>query len=344
MHATPPLSSTKHPKLKGVYFCSEASWERVYGTAERRAFAQLIDIQEVLVTNENWRAHHRLLRDVDVIVASWGGAILTEELLAAMPNLQLYLYGAGHLNGIMSAAAWERGIRVTTANPANAIPVAEFVLAQTIFSLKRGWEYMQRAKQGHSDLWGCNKFVAGLFGSTVGIVSLGQISTRLIHLLRHFDLQILLSCCDATAEQAAALGARLVAIEEVFQSSDVISLHLRSNPATRGIINRNLLDRMKPKATLINSARGDVICDADLLAFLQARPDVYACLDVLHPEPPPVDCPLFALPNTVITPHLAGSMHTESRRLGRFMLDELKRFLAGQPLQAEVTRAIVERC
>jgi phosphoglycerate dehydrogenase-like enzyme len=329
--------------LKGVYFCAESSWDRVYGPAERKAIARLIQIPEQLVTRENWRDHLSLLNEADILVSSWGGAILTRELLEAMPNLKLYLYGAGHVNGLISEAAWERGIRVTSANPANAVPVAEFVLSQIIFSLKRGWEYMERAKKHAPELWGSNKYVAGMYGSTVGIVSIGEISTRLIGLLRQFDVNLKVSCFDATPEQADTLGVELVGIEELFRSSDVVSLHLRSTSATREIIDLRLLDLMKPKATLINTARGEIIKEADLVHFLKARPDVYACIDVLDPEPPAADCPLLGLPNTIITPHLAGSMHRESRRLGHFMVEELRRYLEDQPLLAELTPAMLQR-
>jgi phosphoglycerate dehydrogenase-like enzyme len=329
--------------LKGVYFCAKSSWDRVYGAAERKDLSRLIDIPPLLVTRENWREHRGLLKEADVIVSSWGGAILSEELLEAMPKLKLYLYGAGHLNGIMSEAAWNRGIRVTTANPANAIPVAEFVLAQIIFSLKRGWEYMDRAKRHAPELWGTNKFVAGMYGSRVGIVSIGQISTRLIQLLRHFEVTICASCPDTTPQQAAALGIELMDLEEVFASCDVVSLHLRSCRSTRGLINGDLLNRMKAKATLINTARGEIMHQEDLVEFLAKRPDVYACIDVTDPEPPPGDSKLLSLPNVILTPHLAGSMHTESLRLGRYMIEELKRYLNDQPLIAEVTRELVER-
>lgn len=329
--------------LKGIYFCAETSWNRVYGPDERAELLQLIDIPDQLVTRENWRDHADLLREADVILSTWGGPILSADLLEAMPHLKVYFYGAGDIAGLMTDAAWERGVRITAANSANAIPVAEFALAQIIFSLKRGWEYMHKAKANEANIWGCNKLVPGMYGSRVGIVSIGEISTRLCRHLKHFDVEVYASSPDTDAATAKDLNVRLVDIEELFSTCDVVSIHLRSTHQTRGLIDRSLLNLLKPKASLINTARGEVVNQADLVDFLRKRPDVYACIDVTDPEPPPADCGLQELPNVVLTPHLAGSMNGESLRLSHYMIQELRRYLQDQPLQGEVTREMLER-
>ena len=321
--------------VKGVYFCSPVSIERVYGAREQAAIAERLDMYEPLVTRENWRDHLGALGEAEVIVSSWSGAVLDDELLAAMPNLKMYFYGAGTIRELMTDAAWNRGIRITSAMAVNAMPVAEFVLAQTIISLKRGWEYMQLAKADSSHLWQCNKPVPGMFGSKVGLVGFGMIARKTSEFLRPFDLEVYASTLPPEPEGHP--DTTFISTPEIFRTCDVVSLHLPSNGSTNGIIGRELLETMKPNATLINTARGAVINQPELIAFLKARPDVYACIDVTDPEPPEPGCPLFDLPNVVLTPHLAGSMGNECRRMGRFIIDEIDRYLAGQPLEGEIS-------
>lgn len=331
-------------KPKGIYFCAENSWGRVYGPDQRRAIQERLDIPQTLVTRETWRAHRTLLKEAEVIVSSWGGPILEEEILAALPNLKAYFYGAGSINGLMTDAAWKRGIRITHAAPANAVSVAEFSLAQIILSLKRGWYYMQEARKSDAaHLWGRDKPVPGTFGSTVGLVSLGYVSRALCRFLNQLDTRVLAYCPFTNEKQAEHLGVELTSLERLFSESDVVSIHAPLNDQTRSMIGTSLLERMKPDSTLINTARGDIINQSELITFLESRTDVYACIDVTHPEPPEADCKLLQLPNTVLTPHLAGSMHRESYRLGQSMIAEIDRYLKGQDMAFEVTREMAAR-
>lgn len=313
--------------------------DRVYGPEEQSAIAERFDMYGPLVTRENWRNHPDALREAETIVSSWGGAVLDDELLAAMPNLKVYFYGAGSIHELMTEAAWKRGIRITSAAEANAIPVAEFVLAQTLFSLKRGWEYMQLAKDDTPKLWQMNKPVAGAYRSRVGIVGLGKIGRKTCELLKPFDVEVLAYSIDTSAGLATQLGGVVFAsLEEIFRECDVVSIHLPLNKETEGIIGKELFSMMTPDSTLINTARGAIVNQAELIEFLQARPDVYACVDVTDPEPPESGSPLFDLPNVVLTPHLAGSMGHEARRLGRYMIEDIDRYLSGRSLNGEVTR------
>jgi phosphoglycerate dehydrogenase-like enzyme len=129
---------------------------------------------------------------------------------------------------------------------------------------------------------------------------------------------------------------KLCAIEEVFATSDIVSCHLPLYEATTQLIDGALLRRMKPDSTFINTARGAVVNEPDLVAVLQERPDLYAVLDTIVEEPPAEANPLLQLPNVIVTPHLAGSMCLECRRMGRMMVDEFRRYVAGEPLLGEI--------
>jgi phosphoglycerate dehydrogenase-like enzyme len=99
---------------------------------------------------------------------------------------------------------------------------------------------------------------------------------------------------------------------------------------------------MKRHATFVNTARGAIMREPELVAVMRERPDLTALLDVTDPEPPPADSPLRALRNVVVTPHLAGARHREIELLGRVALEELERYLAGQPLAWALDRAAVK--
>jgi phosphoglycerate dehydrogenase-like enzyme len=99
---------------------------------------------------------------------------------------------------------------------------------------------------------------------------------------------------------------------------------------------------MQPYSTFINTSRGAVICEAEMIQVLESRPDLTAVIDVTHPEPPPPDSPLYTLPNVILTPHIAGSVDAECRRQGQYMIAELKRYLSGEPLVYGLTKEQVK--
>lgn len=131
---------------------------------------------------------------------------------------------------------------------------------------------------------------------------------------------------------------KLCTLEEAFRQADVISLHAPDKPSTNGMITGRHFSSMKDSATFINTARPALVRQDEMIEVLRQRPDLTAVLDVCEPEPAPVTSPLFALPNVVLTPHIAGSLGPECRRMGHYMLEELKRYIAGEPLKWQITR------
>lgn len=325
---------------KAIYFMNKEVFPMVYGGNLQAQFSELVDIpaEPKLLTRETWREHKDVLQDVEVIIASWGGPVVDEEFLAAAPNFKLYLYGAGSIKNLMSEAAWDRGVRITNAAAMNAIPVAEFTLSQIIFSLKHGWrkhrEYHASPEvriPHHGDMPGC-------YLRKVGIISLGLIGRKVCEMLRPFDFEVLVYDPFAKEADAAALGAKLVSLEELFSEADVVSLHAPWLPETENMIHYDLFKRMKQGASFINTARGALVNEVDLVRIMKERPDLSAMLDVTYPEPIKSDSPLLECPNIVITPHIAGAFGQECQRMGQAMANELKRYLNDEPLTWEVTR------
>ncbi len=231
-------------------------------------------------------------------------------------------------------------IPITSAYAANAVPVAEYTLSQILFCLKRGWQHALAIKRAHS--YGeppQHLPVPGAYGSTVGIVSLGMIGRMVCRHLQRFDLHVLAYDPFATAQDAAELQVELCSLEDLFRRADLVSLHTPLLPETIGLITGEHLASMKPGACLINTARGAIVREAEMIEVLAQRPDLFALLDVTYPEPPQPGSLLYTLDNVVLTPHIAGSLDGECRRMGRIVVDELRRFVAGEPLQWSVDHA-----
>jgi phosphoglycerate dehydrogenase-like enzyme len=310
--------------------------EKIYGEEEWAAVAGLADVYAPFQTGNSVAKNPGVLAEAEVILSGWGAPAMDGGFLAAAPNLRVVFYGAGSIRRVATPAFWERGLRITSAYAANAVPVSEYALAAILFSLKRGWHFAfsaQREKalprQGQ---------VPGAYGSTVGLVSLGMVGRLVRERLRPFDLRVVAYDPFVTPEEAHVLGVDLMSLEDLFASSDVVSLHVPLLPETEGMILGSHLASMKRNATLINTSRGAVVREAEMVEVLGERPDLWAVLDVTHPEPPEPDSRLFDLPNVVLTPHIAGSLGNECRRMGRLVVDELRRYVAGEPLKHEITR------
>jgi phosphoglycerate dehydrogenase-like enzyme len=306
--------------------------EKIYGEEERAAVAGLADVYAPFQTGNSVAKNPGVLAEAEVILSGWGAPAMDGGFLAAVPNLRVVLYGAGSIRRVATPAFWERDLRITSAYAANAVPVSEYALTVILFSLKRGWHFAfsaQREKalprQGQ---------VPGAYGSTVGLVSLGMVGRLVRERLRPFDLRVVAYDPFVTPEEAHVLGVDLMSLGDLFASSDVVSLL----PETEGMILGSHLASMKRNATLINTSRGAVVREAEMVEVLGERPDLWAVLDVTHPEPPEPDSRLFDLPNVVLTPHIAGSLGNECRRMGRLVVDELRRYVAGEPLKHEITR------
>jgi phosphoglycerate dehydrogenase-like enzyme len=127
-----------------------------------------------------------------------------------------------------------------------------------------------------------------------------------------------------------------MSLEELFESSEVVSLHAPLLSETEGMVLGSHLASMKRNATLINTSRGAIVREAVMVETLEERPDLWAVLDVTHPEPPEPGSRLYDLPNVVLRPHIAGSLGSECRRMGRLVVDELRRYVAGESLEHEI--------
>lgn len=281
--------------------------------------------------------------DTEILVTSWGAPRLDAELLDRMPRLRAVVHAAGSVQGLVSDELWDRGIAVTSAADANAIPVAEFAFATIVLSFKRSFVHVRT--QEH-DVVGWEQLVTrrsyGSVGRTVGIVGFSRIGRRVVRMLRHLgDVRILVADPFVDPVDVAAAGAELVPLAEMLGQVDVLSLHAPALPETRHMIGRAELAALRTGATVINTARGSII-DHDALLAECASGRLDAVLDVTEPDPLPMHSALRRLPNVALTPHIAGSMGAETRRLADSALDDIETLLRGGILSRVITRRDME--
>lgn len=276
------------------------------------------------------------LSGTEVLLTGWGCDRIDAAALDRMPRLRLIAHAAGTVKGHVDPVCWERGITVTTAATANAVPVAEFTLAQILLAGKAVLAATHRYAEHKARLARGELVLVGNYERTVGIISASTVGRMVLERLKTYDFDVLLYDPTITAADAAELGARLVDLDELMAASDIVSLHAPVLPATIGMVGADQLRRMKNGATFINTARGQLVDHLALRAEVSSG-RINALLDVTDPEPLAADDPLFDLPNVQLTPHIAGSMGTELYRMAALALDEVERFGAGDPPRYGVT-------
>ncbi|MEU6482881.1 hydroxyacid dehydrogenase [Streptomyces sp. NPDC046887] len=271
------------------------------------------------------------LAEAEVLLTCWGATPLTEAVLDRAPRLRAVVHAAGSVKHHVTEACWERGIVVTSAAAANALPVAEYTLAVILLAGKRVGRAARRyaeLREGHD--WLAELADSGNYRRTVGIVGASRIGRRVIELLRPFDFQVLLYDPYLTDTEALALGAVRTGLDELCARSDVVSVHAPQLPATYRMIGARQLALMPDGATLVNTSRGSLVDERALLGHLTPG-RLSAVLDVTDPDVPPPGSPLYTLPNVLLTPHIAGSLGNELHRMADAALDELERYARGLP-------------
>lgn len=293
---------------------------------------------DVVATIEDFAAVDAArLSEIDVLITGWGTPQIGRAELAAMPRLAAIVHAAGTVKGHLADEAWDRGIRVTSAASANAYPVAEYTLAMILLAGKRVPDYIRgyAADPGLYD--DAPNPAIGNFNRTIGIVGASRVGRRVIELLQPFDVEVLLYDPYLAAADPVHTIARQVPLDELFASSTIVSVHAPLLPETVGMVGHEQLALLPEGATVINTARAPIV-DQDALEAAVRERGLRAILDVTEPEPLPAEHPLRELEGVVITPHVAGALGTELRRLGECARREVELFVAGEPAEHPVTK------
>jgi phosphoglycerate dehydrogenase-like enzyme len=279
------------------------------------------------------------LAQADILLGSWGMPRLDAAFLAKAPRLRAVCYAAGSVKGFVTPESYARGVLITTAMHANAVPVAE-VTAALITLANKSWFQAIDAVKAQRKQVGAPAH-AGNYRTRVGLIGFGAICRLVAEKLQRMDLQ--LDVYDPYAKDAdlAAAGCRRQTdLLQLARDCQVISLHAPNIPATRHMLAAPFFQAMRDGATFINTARGALVDESALIAELRTG-RITAHLDVTDPEPPVAGSPFWSLPNVYLTPHLAGSSSGEVRRMGQLAIEECLRVMRGEAPRFPVTEAML---
>lgn len=248
-----------------------------------------------------------LVEHVDAIMA--GAEPITARVIAAAPRLKVIARRGVGYDAVDLAAATARGVVVTTTVGVLSEAVADHAFALMLAVARQIPEFHRKVKAG---VWDRTPTLE-VFGKTLGIVGFGAIGRAVARRGAGFGMRLLAYDIIADTTTAAALGVELCPLDVLLTESDFVTLHVPLSPATRGLMGEEALRRMKPRAILINTSRGDTVDEPALLRALREGRIAGAGLDVFHDEPL-LDFSLVELHNVVATPHVAAhTIDTQAR-------------------------------
>lgn len=267
------------------------------------------------------------LQDATIAVANRERIPLKAPLLDRLPNLKMIAQTAGGGSHLDLAAATERGILVTGTSGASA-STAELTIGLMLAA-------MRRIPYGDAELragrW--SQFVGReLAGKRLGIVGLGRIGSQVARVCVAMGMDVRGWSPSLTEERAAAVGATYQDLETLLAVADVVAVHLRLTPTSRGLLSREKLALMKPSALFVNTARAALMDEDALVEMLQSGRLWGAALDVFADEPLPPDSPLLSLPNVVLTPHVGWVAEESYRVFIEGVVENILAYLDGRPV------------
>jgi D-3-phosphoglycerate dehydrogenase len=314
-------------------------YEKASATADKGAAMKIVLAEKVspatlavFAAEPGWdvKTHDQLpdglpaaLADADALVVR-SAVQVDDALMAHAPKLRVIGRAGVGVDNIDAEAATRRGIVVMNTPGANAVAVDELTLCLMIAlarKLPAANTSMHAGKWEKKNLQGSE-----LRGKTLGILGLGRIGLDVARRARGFGMEIIGTDPFVSAAVARENGITLVPMEELFAKADYLTLHVGLTPQTHGIINAKTLATMKKGVRIVNCARGELVCEADLAAALQSGQVAGAALDVFTVEPPK-ESPYFGLDNVILTPHIAGSTAEAQEAVGIQIAQQVREYL-----------------
>jgi D-3-phosphoglycerate dehydrogenase len=271
------------------------------------------------------------LRDADIVVSIRERVEFSRALLEKLPKLKLIALVGRNSQAIDFAAATELGIPVSTGQSNSPVAPAELTLALIVASRRNVALEAERMRRG---LWPCT-LSHRMRGSTLGIFGLGHIGQLVAQGGRGLGMEILVWGQKSSLEKAAAAGYAVAAGKaDLFERSDILSLHVRLRPETRGIVGPGDLARMKPTALIVNTARAEIIAPGALLDALRKGRPGYAAVDVYEQEPVMNgNHPFLKMDNVLCLPHLGWAEWDNFELYFREAFEQIVAFEQGKPLR-----------
>lgn len=274
----------------------------------------------------------RELPDTDIFV----GVSLPAALLASARRLKWIHATAAGVSQLMYPELRASDVVVTCARGVNAITVAEHALALMLAvarRLPRAWAFQQQQRWAQQELWDDRVRPGELYGKTLLLVGLGAIGQQIALRARAFGMRLLAVTRTGQAPQGLVdRAAPPEALDELLPEADFLVLAAPETPQTRRLIDRERLARLPARSVVINLARGTLLDEAALVEALAQGRIAAAALDVTEREPLPADSPLWKIENLLLTPHSAALSERLWSRQAELLLENLRRWFAGEPL------------
>jgi phosphoglycerate dehydrogenase-like enzyme len=267
-----------------------ADWSPLAASAELTFFNDHVADTDALVAR---------LAPFDVVCVMRERTPLTAEIIARLPSLKLIASTGPRNASIDVGAARARGIEIVNTGY-NSYPTIELTWGLILASARNIVTEAQAVRTGG---WQKNLGV-GLHGKTLGIVGLGRVGAGVARVGLAFGMKVIAWSQNLTAEKASEHGVTLATKEELFRTSDIVSVHLILSDRSRGLVGKSEIDLMKSTAQLVNTSRGPIVVESALIEALRAKRIGGAAVDVFDREPLPVDHPFRSLPNVLATPHI----------------------------------------
>jgi phosphoglycerate dehydrogenase-like enzyme len=302
-----------------------ADWSVLGGKAEITVFDRHLSQDEAASQ----------LQPFDVLCTVRERMSLPRRLFERLPNLKLVTIIGMTLPNLDMTAATDHGVIVSHSNFANPIYAGIFNATPELtwglmIAVVRHFDFASR--QMRAGQWQSTMGTI-LAGRTLALLGLGRIGKRMATYGRAFDMNVIAWSQNLTAEAAAAAGAKRVEKDELFRLADILSIHVQLSDRTRGLVTARELALMKPQSYFINTSRGPIVVEADLIDALRSRRIAGAGLDVFDIEPPPADHPFRTMDNVTVTPHLGYVTHETLRAFYTDTLDAVAAFVDGKPVR-----------
>jgi phosphoglycerate dehydrogenase-like enzyme len=297
-----------------------ADWSVLPSDCQVQVFRDHLSDREALVER---------LKDFDIVTCMRERTPFRRDLLERLPNLRLLVTTGMRNAAIDLQAATDLGVLVCGTAGGPDAPPAELTWGLILALIRHIPREDAATRAGH---WGTTVGMS-LEHKVLGVLGLGRLGAKVAKVGVAFEMSVIAWSQNLTAEKATQCGATLVAKDELFARSDILSVHVQLSARTRGLVGARELGLMKPSAYLINTARGPIVDEAALIQALQARTIAGAGLDVFDEEPLPPGHPFMVLDNTLLAPHMGYVTKDQYQVRYRDTVENVAAYLKGEPLR-----------
>ncbi|MCD6220661.1 hydroxyacid dehydrogenase [bacterium] len=319
---------------KIVFLMPSKRYKKIF---EKETVEKLKKYGEVKIWDEKENIEN-FTKNSTIIITSWGSPEITSSIFKSAPDLKFIMHAAGSIKPYIKKEVMKKGVRVSSGSGVLGKFVAITTLGLILVSVKKIFWWSDFIKE--TGKWREDekimKYTDEIIGVNTGIISMSNVGRNLVSLLKQFTEKIYVYDPYCTEEQIKNYGGvKVKSLMEIAEKCEIVALCAPLTEETKGMIGKNFFKNMKDGAVFINTARGAIIDEKTLIEELK-KERIFACLDVTYPEPPEENSPLYNLKNLIISPHIAGCVHSGLKELGKFSVEEIGRFIRGEKLENEI--------